>query len=90
MMRILLFVLLFFFFYSLLKPSCRFFVRTANRDRTDDSQPSRGEDMVRDPECGTYVVRSRAIARKERGVVRYYCSKQCAERAAHKRSSSGG
>lgn len=35
-------------------------------------------DMVRDPECGIYVVKERAVTRSIRGSVLCFCSEDCA------------
>ena len=45
--------------------------------RTDDS---RRDELVKDPVCGTYVVRARAVTRDEGGAPRYFCSTDCARR----------
>ena len=39
-----------------------------------------GDELVKDPVCQTYVVRSRAVARQERGEPVYFCSAECARR----------
>ena len=38
-----------------------------------------GEEMVRDPQCGTYVVKGRALARRVAGRTVYFCSVCCAD-----------
>jgi hypothetical protein len=40
------------------------------------------DQLVKDPVCQTYVVRSRAVAVSEDGVVRHFCSRRCAEQYA--------
>lgn len=42
----------------------------------------RGDELVKDPVCQTYVVRSRAVCRAEGGEPRYFCSDACARRWA--------
>ena len=44
----------------------------------DDRTPR--DELVKDPVCQTYVVRSRAVRRALRGGPRYFCSSACAER----------
>jgi YHS domain-containing protein len=44
----------------------------------------KGEEMVLDPECRTYVVKERALTRRLRGEVHSFCSEACAERYAQK------
>jgi hypothetical protein len=36
------------------------------------------DELVKDPVCQTYIVKSRAVRRTEAGQVRYFCSEQCA------------
>lgn len=44
----------------------------------DDRAPR--DELVKDPVCQTYVVRSRAVRRAVRGGSRYFCSSACANR----------
>ena len=43
------------------------------------------DELVKDPVCRTYVVRSRAVSREEAGEPRYFCSNECARRYALER-----
>lgn len=46
-------------------------------------QPGRrlkGEEMVLDPECRTYVIKDRAVTRRIRGSIHSFCSEACAQR----------
>jgi hypothetical protein len=36
------------------------------------------DELVKDPVCQTYVVKSRAVRRVDAGRIRYFCSEQCA------------
>lgn len=38
------------------------------------------DELVKDPVCQTYVVKSRAVRRTDAGQVRYFCSAECARR----------
>jgi uncharacterized protein len=38
-----------------------------------------GEEMVRDPQCRTYVVKGRAVSRSIGGQTTYFCSDACAD-----------
>ena len=40
------------------------------------------DELVKDPVCGTYVVRSRAVSRAAAEGARYFCSAECASRFA--------
>jgi hypothetical protein len=46
------------------------------------SVPAPTDELVKDPVCQTYVVRSRAIARSGPEGPRYFCSDVCARRDA--------
>ena len=37
------------------------------------------DELVKDPVCQTYVVRSRAVIRSTDGVPHYFCSARCAD-----------
>lgn len=39
-----------------------------------------GDELVKDPVCQTYVVRSRAVTRVAGGGTYYFCSRECAAR----------
>ena len=41
---------------------------------------ARGEDMVRDPACGTYVPRSDATSCQIAGRTEYFCSEACRDK----------
>jgi YHS domain-containing protein len=48
--------------------------RTPGRSGT----PAKGELMVRDPVCGTFVVQARALTARDRnGAVQHFCSDKC-------------
>jgi YHS domain-containing protein len=40
------------------------------------------DELVKDPVCQTYIVRSRAVTVSQGGRARYFCSRRCAERFA--------
>jgi YHS domain-containing protein len=54
------------------------------RRRPGAAAPSRmsSDELVKDPVCGTYIVRSRAVSRGAAGSARYFCSAECAGRFA--------
>lgn len=53
--------------------------RLRSREGSPDGTSPRDE-LVKDPVCQTYVVRSRAIRRILGGESRYFCSRDCASR----------
>jgi uncharacterized protein len=42
-------------------------------------QPRVAEQLVRDPVCGTYLPRARALTAGSGAAIRYFCSEQCRE-----------
>jgi YHS domain-containing protein len=50
--------------------------------RTSPPAPLTSDELVKDPVCGTYVVRSRAVRRPAAEGSRYFCSTECAGRYA--------
>jgi uncharacterized protein len=76
MIKLLLFTILFFLAYT--------FFTAASRLLTGGRQPPlppektrRGEEMVRDPQCGTYVPRGQALEKTIGGEKVYFCSSEC-------------
>ena len=43
-------------------------------------EPTPLDELVKDPVCQTYVVRSRAVRRATGGALHYFCSEDCARR----------
>ncbi len=74
MIKLLLLALLFFlgysFFQALFPP--RGAGRRQPKNRTRD-----GEEMVQDPQCGTYLPLSEALSATVRGKQHYFCSRKC-------------
>ena len=75
MIPIILLALLFYLGYTLLTFVIRSF--TAKPLQTPPEKTSGGEDMVRDPQCETYLPRGDAISKKVKGVQQYFCSEKC-------------
>ena len=42
--------------------------------------PLTTDELVKDPVCQTYIVRSRAVSRQTAAGPRYFCSRDCASR----------
>lgn len=45
-------------------------------------EPPRGEEMVQDPECGTYVPRNGAVKAQGKDGSLYFCSTACRDKFA--------
>ncbi|MCK9420267.1 MAG: hypothetical protein M0R70_12895 [Nitrospirae bacterium] len=78
MIRGLLVFLVIFVIYSALKTVIRSAVKTYHVDEQRRGKQIMGDEMVLDPECHTYVVKDRAVARRIRGTLTYFCSDACA------------
>jgi uncharacterized protein len=84
MSRGLLFFLAILVIYFALKTVVRSAVRAYHDDEQRRGKRIMGDEMVLDPECRTYVVKDRAVARRIRGTLIYFCSEACAERYEEK------
>jgi hypothetical protein len=72
-MRLLPFLLFLVVAFVLLLPLVRRYRQAAPAQRR-----ALGDELVKDPVCQTYIVKSRAVRRADAGGVRYFCSEQCA------------
>ena len=77
-MRAILFFLLAFVVYQAVKVVVRSAL-SAYRSGEQRTPRIPGEEMVRDPQCSTYVPRGRALARRIAGRTVYFCSAGCAD-----------
>ena len=74
MIRLLLLALLFFLAYTVYNAVVRSL--PGRRPLPKDKTPQ-GEEMVRDPQCGTFVPRSMALEKTVRGEKHFFCSARC-------------
>ena len=82
-MRGLLLLGWFLFVLFLLWPVLRRFL--SRRDPLSDGGPrprAVRDELVKDPVCQTYVLRSRAVSSQAAGMTHYFCSRECAARFA--------
>jgi hypothetical protein len=47
------------------------------------ARPLAPRELVRDPVCGTFVARDRAVSARVDGETRYFCSAACRDAALH-------
>ncbi|MFA5515815.1 MAG: PP0621 family protein [Desulfuromonadales bacterium] len=76
MIRLLLLLILFFLAYTFFTV----LLRALPRGRSAGLPPEkskRGEEMVRDTQCGTYIPRSQALEKSIRGEKYFFCSAEC-------------
>ena len=83
MIRSLLIFIVFIVIYYALKTVIRSALKAYHGE---DSTPARlkGEEMVLDPECRTYVLKDRATTRRIQGTLYSFCSEACAQRYEEK------
>lgn len=82
MIRLLLLALLCFLAYTAYQAVLR---ALTGRGAPPRRQPSRqGEEMVRDPQCGTYIPRADALEKTVAGTRHYFCSRECRDAFARK------
>lgn len=68
--------LIFFIFVYLVFRGLRSFISQPG-DRLNKAGTSAGEEMVKDPNCNTYIPLDSAIVGKVNGRHHYFCSKEC-------------
>jgi YHS domain-containing protein len=78
MIRALLIFFLAMLAYSVIKSV----LRAAGRAAHDGERKAKlhGAEMVLDPQCRTYVIKDRAVARRIKGSLIYFCSEDCANK----------
>jgi len=76
-MRALVYLVALVLLVVLVAPVLRTWARSALSGRA-----SRRDELIKDPVCQTYIVKSRAVAVEADGVVTHFCSRACAARFA--------
>jgi YHS domain-containing protein len=74
MIKLLLLILLFFVGYSFFQA---LFPSGPKGGGKRDNSKAKGEEMVQDPQCGTYLPLSEALKTTIRGQHYYFCSRNC-------------
>jgi YHS domain-containing protein len=87
MIRSLLISFVLLMVYYALKAVFRSAVRGEYTDERRSSKVLPGEEMVQDPMCRTYVVKSRAVTRHINGKLCLFCSETCAKQYIDKNRS---
>jgi len=75
MIRLLLLALAFYVIWNLLGMLLRSLSGPATS--TPPEKSAAGEEMVRDPQCGTFIPRSDALSKNIGGTTHYFCSARC-------------
>ena len=76
MIRLLILFLLLYLAYRLLQRIIRGLPQGRGRSLPPE-KTRQGEEMIRDPQCGTFVPRGDALSATVRGRRHYFCSEKC-------------
>ncbi len=88
MIRNLLNVIIIVFVYYALKTILNSAIKAYHAgEPASPTKKLKGEEMVLDPECSTYVVKDRAVTRRLHGQLHSFCSEACAQRYEEKQRS---
>jgi YHS domain-containing protein len=77
--KVLVILVLLYVGYKIVTMFRREKTRTVKGYRVDEV-PSKGEDLVQDPFCRTYVPKSQAYLKEINGRQQYFCSSECCEK----------
>lgn len=77
MARILIIAFLMYLLYRLVRGITR--LKGPREPAVQDRKGEVIDEMVQDPNCGTYIPRSDAVRRRLRGQDLYFCSDTCAD-----------
>jgi uncharacterized protein len=76
MIRFLVFLLLALALYKLLTN----LIRSTRSGRQDRPAGGKTAELVRDPQCGTYLLPEQGFSARVAGEVHYFCSEACRDR----------
>lgn len=71
MIRLIIYFAIIYFAINLIK------VIISPKKNENSRNNNSGEDMVEDPNCGTFIPKSSALEKKTGGEKFYFCSKEC-------------
>jgi len=77
--KVLVILVLFYVGYKIVKTFQRIKSQEVKDYRVDGTS-SKGEDLVQDPFCRTYVPKSQAYVKEINGRQQYFCSSECCEK----------
>jgi len=77
MIKILLLILLCFVGYSMLQGLINPKPKTKKRGWMSRNRSLEGEQMVEDPQCGTFIPIGESVSATVKGQQHYFCSKKC-------------
>ncbi len=71
MIRLIIYFAIIYFAINLIK------ALISPKKNENNRNNNSGEDMVEDPNCGTFIPKSSALEKKSGGEKLYFCSKEC-------------
>jgi YHS domain-containing protein len=74
LVRLLLWLIVGFLIYTVFQAVKQALLK---RSAPPAEKTSRGEEMIKDPECGIYVPRNDAVKAEVKGTTYYFCSNAC-------------
>ena len=77
MIKLLLLALLFFLGYSFFQALFPSRPKGEKGEKYQSNRSQSGEQMVQDPQCGTYLPLSEALSANIQGHRHYFCSRKC-------------
>ncbi|PKN20596.1 MAG: hypothetical protein CVU71_02075 [Deltaproteobacteria bacterium HGW-Deltaproteobacteria-6] len=79
MIKVLVVLILLYIGYKIVMMFRRVKSQEVKGYRMEDTRP-KGEDLVQDPFCRTYVPKSQAYLKEIEGRQQYFCSRECCEK----------
>ncbi len=76
MARLLIFAILIWVAYHIIKMVARDFLASLNQ-RQDPDDSNVETEMIRDPQCGAYFMKQKGVKAVIDGRMVYFCSRQC-------------
>ncbi len=83
MIRLLLLLILFFLAYTIYHAVTRYLTGGAGKSIPPEKTP-KGEEMVLDSHCGTYLPRGDALEKRIGGQIHFFCSPECRDAFSRK------
>jgi YHS domain-containing protein len=77
MIRLILYGILIYIGYRILKPWVASFMKSSEDDLVTSSEDT---ELIRDPHCGTYFLRQRGVEARIGGKKIYFCSEECRDK----------
>lgn len=77
MLRFLIYAILLWIAYFLVKKVGKSFFSTTEPDDNIPGTPAREADLIRDPQCGAYFLRQKGVKGIIAGKVLHFCSEEC-------------